>query len=206
MLRNLIDFSLLFYALFNSLGSIPVFVLLLKNFSYKKQQRIILRECIFSLIALLLFVTFGRKILQFLDISLYSFQLIGGVLLFSVALKMMLAQPVQDVQKEARDSSEPIFFPLAFPIITGPAVITATLSYMEEGEYAKNLILAAVIIAWVLSLFTLLCSSLFNRILGPSGLLALERMFSLVLALMSINLILKGLSIAFNIGFYVGSA
>lgn len=206
MLLNLIDFSLLFYALFNSLGSIPVFVLILKNFSYKKQQQIILRECIFSLIALLLFVTFGRKVLQFLDISLYSFQLIGGVLLFFVALKMMLAQPVQDVQKKTRDSSEPIFFPLAFPIITGPAVITATLSYMEEGEYAKNLILAAVIIAWVFSLFTLLCSSLFNRILGSSGLLALERMFSLVLALMSINLILKGLSIAFNIGFYVGSA
>lgn len=138
MLRNLIDFSLLFYALFNSLGSIPVFVLLLKNFSYKKQQRIILRECIFSLIALLLFVTFGRKILQFLDISLYSFQLIGGVLLFSVALKMMLAQPVQDVQKEARDSSEPIFFSFSIPYHYRPCCYHCNTKLHGRGRIRKK--------------------------------------------------------------------
>ncbi|WP_201456255.1 MarC family protein [Chlamydia sp. 17-3921] len=203
MLLTLLNLSLLFYAMFDSPGSIPVFALFLKNYSYKRQQQIILRECLFALISLLLFITFGRKFLQFLDISLYSFQLIGGILLFSVALKMMLATPTsRDVEQSA---SEPIFFPLAFPIITGPAIITALLSYMEEDIYPKNLIFSAVIIAWILSLFTLLCSSFFNRVLGSSGLLALERLFSLVLMLMSVNLILKGLSIAFNLGFYVGN-
>ncbi|EPP30726.1 hypothetical protein CP8484711_1781, partial [Chlamydia psittaci 84-8471/1] len=43
----------------------------------------------------------------------------------------------------------------------------------------------------------------YNRILGSSGLVALERLFSIALLLMSANLMLKGISIAFNIGFYI---
>lgn len=202
---TLLNLSLLFYVLFDSPGSIPVFVSLLKNYSVKKQQRIILRECIFALVTLLLFITFGRKIFHFFNISLYAFQFIGGVLLFSVSLKMMLASPISSDHSisATEDCSEPIFFPLAFPIITGPAVITALLGYMEEQLFPKEIILGAMIIAWVFSVFTLLSSSFFNRILGSAGLVALERLFSITLLLMSVNLILKGLSIAFNIGFYI---
>ncbi|SPN74115.1 hypothetical protein,putative antibiotic transporter,membrane protein, MarC family,MarC family integral membrane protein [Chlamydia serpentis] len=200
---TLINLSLLFYVLFDSPGSIPVFVALLKNFSRKKQQRIILRECLFALCALLLFVTFGRKFFQFLDISLYSFQIIGGFLLFTVSLKMMLA-PMPLKNNDDTLKTEPIFFPLAFPIITGPAIITALLSYIEEAVYSKEVIFTAMIIAWIFSLFTLLSSSFFNRIFGNFGLLALERLFGIALLLMSVNLMLKGISIAFNIGFYIG--
>ncbi|MEF9497401.1 MULTISPECIES: MarC family protein [Chlamydia] len=202
MLLTLINLSLLFYVLFDAPGSVPVFVSLLKHYSAKRQQRIILRECIFALVTLLLFVTFGRKFFQFLDISLYAFQFIGGVLLFSVSLKMMLVPPPIE-SDSSEPQSEPIFFPLAFPVITGPAVITSLLSYMEEDLFSKELILGAMIIAWVLSVFTLLSSSFFNRILGSSGLVALERLFSIALLLMSANLMLKGISIAFNIGFYI---
>ncbi|AAD19147.1 hypothetical protein CpB1048 [Chlamydia pneumoniae TW-183] len=199
----LLNLSLLFYVLFDSPGSIPVFVALLKNFSRKKQQRVILRECLFALGALILFVTFGRSFFQFLDISLYAFQIIGGFLLFTVSIKMMLA-PMPEKAKDDTSKTEPIFFPLAFPVITGPAVITALLSYMEEGIYSREIIFTAMIIAWAFSLFTLLCSSFFDRLFGNFGLLALERLFGIALLLMSVNLMLKGISIAFNIGFYIG--
>ncbi|EPP34754.1 marC integral membrane family protein [Chlamydia ibidis] len=198
---TLINLSLLFYMLFDAPGSIPVFVSLLKRYCRRKQQHIIFRECLLALVTLMLFITFGRKFFHFLDISLYAFQFIGGVLLFSVSLQMMLSSP--SVDDSADDDSEPIFFPLAFPIITGPAVITSLLSYMEEGLYPKEMILGALVIAWACSLFTLLSSSFFNRILGTAGLLALERLFGIVLLLMSANLMLKGISVAFNIGFYV---
>ncbi|SGA33998.1 multiple antibiotic resistance protein [Chlamydia abortus] len=114
---------------------------------------------------------------------------------------MLVPPPVESDSSEPQ--SEPIFFPLAFPVITGPAVITSLLSYMEEALLSKEIIFSAMIIAWVLSVFTLLSSSFFNHILGSSGLVALERLFSIALLLMSANLMLKGISIAFNIGFYI---
>ncbi|EPP38027.1 marC integral membrane family protein [Chlamydia avium] len=158
------------------------------------------------MVTLLLFITFGRKIFHFFNISLYAFQFIGGVLLFSVSLKMALAPPIiptDQTTSETEDTSEPVFFPLAFPVTTGPAVITSLLGYMEEHLFPKEIILGAVFISWALSVFTLLSSSFVNRVLGSSGLVALERLFSITLLLMSVNLILKGISIAFNIGFYI---
>lgn len=195
-----INLSILFYVLFNAPGSIPVFVALLKTYSSKKRQNIILRESILALITLILFSTFGNQLFCFLDISLYSFQLIGGILLMSVALGMMLAPPI--VKERVDDDSEPIFYPLAFPVITGPAVITSVLGCFIEGNYPKDVILIAIFIAWFASLLTLFSSSWFDYFLGPQGLLALERLFGIALLLMSTNLILKGLSMAFSIGYY----
>ncbi len=80
MLHSLFRLTLLFYALFNSLGSLPVFVALLKKFSFRKQQRIILRECIFALLTLILFITFGQGFFRLLEISLPAFQLTGDPL------------------------------------------------------------------------------------------------------------------------------
>lgn len=203
-MSTLFSLSLLFYLLFDAPGSIPVFVSLLKDYSPGKQQRIILRESIFALVTLILFITFGRKIFHFLGVSLYAFQLIGGVLLLSVSLKMMFVSPFPETQEKLpKDHSEPIFFPLAFPIITGPAVITSLLTYMEEGVFTKEIILISVVIAWACSVLTLMSSSVFNRILGRAGLFALEKLFSIALLLMAVNLMLKSMSIAFNIGFYV---
>ncbi|ADH18584.1 MarC family protein [Chlamydia trachomatis] len=202
MLHSLFRLTLLFYALFNALGSLPVFIALLKNFSFKKQQHIILRESIFALLLLLLFVTFGRGFFRLLGIILPAFQFTGSLLLGSIAIDMMKALPPQTETLE-RDKDEPIFFPLAFPVITGPAMITSTLGHMEEGIFPKEIVLGAIVLAWLFSLITLLLSSSINRLFGQMGLLALERLFGISLALMAGNLMLKALSTAFNIGYYV---
>ncbi|MCI5642241.1 MAG: MarC family protein [Chlamydia suis] len=200
MLHSLFRLTLLFYTLFNALGSLPIFIALLKKFSFRKQQRIILRESIFALILLFVFITFGRGFFRLLEITLPAFQLTGGLLLGVLAINMMQALPSQT---EALDKEEPVFFPLAFPVITGPAMITSTLGHMEEGIFPKEIVLGAILLAWLFSLITLLFSSSLNRLFGQMGLLALERLFSVSLALMAINLTLKAISIAFNIGYYV---
>ncbi|MBQ8498500.1 MarC family protein [Chlamydia sp.] len=202
MLHSLFRLTLLFYALFNSLGSLPVFVALLKKFSFRKQQRIILRESIYALLLLFLFITFGRSFFRLLGITLPAFQLTGGLLLGAIAIDMMKALPPH-TEALKQNKEEPVFFPLAFPIITGPAMITSTLGHMEEGIFSKEVVLGAILLAWLFSLITLLLSSPINRLFGQMGLLALERLFSISLALMSVNLILKAFSTAFNIGYYV---
>ncbi|AAF39112.1 hypothetical protein C6H88_01260 [Chlamydia muridarum str. Nigg] len=202
MLHSLFRLTLLFYALFNSLGSLPVFVALLKKFSFRKQQRIILRECIFALLTLILFITFGQGFFRLLEVSLPAFQLTGGILLGSLAINMMKALPSQEETFDQYED-EPIFYPLAFPVITGPATITSTLGHMEEGIFPKELVLGAIMLAWAFSLITLFFSSSINRLFGQMGLLALERLFGISLALMAGNLMLKAISTAFNIGYYV---
>ncbi len=198
MFLSVFHLSLLFYMLFNAPGSIPVFVTLLKHHSPKKQNVIILRESVLALIFLLVFILCGTGLFRFLNISLYAFQFIGGILLCNVSLEMMTALPTTQEQKTL--ASDPVFYPLAFPVITGPAVITSLLSCIAEKAFPKEVIFLSIFVAWFFSTLTLLCSSLCNRLLKTSGLLALERLFSLSLLFMSVNLILKSISTAFSIG------
>lgn len=188
--------------LFDSFGSFPIFITLLKDFPILKQQKIILRECVLALITLFIFITCGRSFFHFLNIPTYAFQLLGGIMLLSVAFNMLCSAPKAAVNT-VRQADEPFFFPLAFPVITGPAVITTILSFLEEGLYSRIILLDAIIIAWFLSTLVLVFSSFLNKCIGYYGLIALERVFSVALLLMSGNLILKGISIAFNLGFYI---
>ena len=69
---------------------------------------------------------------------------------------------------------------------------------MSDKVYEKSIVLLAILISWFFSLLTLLCASLFNKILGKYGLIALERIFSLFLLLISGNLMIKGFIAAFS--------
>ncbi|MEG0037297.1 MAG: MarC family protein [Victivallaceae bacterium] len=201
-MKVLLNLSLLFYVLFNALGSIPAFVTLLKNFSLKRQSEIIIREMIFALLAILVFIIIGEQFFDLFNIKFYGFQLGGGLLLFLVALKMVFVSPLStELSEKTKTSSnkEPIFFPLAFPIITGPAVLTNLLVYMQSGAHPKFIILTAILIAWMGSLFTLLLSGPIYKAMGKNGLYALERIFGLLLLLMGGNLIIKGFFSAFNL-------
>lgn len=205
MISTIFNLSLAFYMVFSAPGSIPVFMSSLKHFSKQRQRQLIIRECVLALVTLILFVFFSGKIFQFLGIAPYAFPAIGGVLLFIVSFRMFTA-PLMMQTEESHVKSEPLFFPLAFPIITGPAVITTTLVYLENVHFSAQAVWIGVFIAWFLSMLTLLSSSFFNRILGPSGLFALERIFSIIILLISVDLVLKGISIAFNIGYYATMA
>lgn len=190
--------------LFDALGSFPVFVTLLKDFSPERRRKIIIRECLFALATLVVFITFGRKIFHLFNVSLYSFQVVGGSMLFILGLEMAFSPIKQHTESTTHNSNQdPVFFPLAFPVLTGPAVISATLSCVEEKIYSIELIFCAICLAWAASLAIFLYSTVFNRIMGSNGLIALERLFGVILLVIAGNLVLKGLSIAFNIGFYV---
>ncbi len=196
-MHNLIHLSILFYVLFNSPGSLPAFITLLKDFKPKEQRLIIVREMVLALIVSFIFIFNGLAFFKLFDISLHSFKIGGGLMLFLISLKMCLAEP-ENATHQVSKTKEPVFFPLAFPIITGPAVLTNLLVFMSDKVYEKSIVLLAILISWFFSLLTLLCASLFNKILGKYGLIALERIFSLFLLLISGNLMIKGFIAAFS--------
>lgn len=197
-MHKLIHLSILFYVLFNSPGSLPAFITLLKDFKPKEQCFIIIREMVLALIVSFVFIFNGLEFFKLFDISLHSFKIGGGLMLFLIAFKMCLAEPTDAEKQLSSKTREPVFFPLAFPIITGPAVLTNLLVFMSDKSYEKTVVLLAIFISWTFSLLTLLCAGLFNKFLGRFGLIALERIFALFLLLISGNLMIKGLIVAFS--------
>jgi multiple antibiotic resistance protein len=184
------SFSTIAFALFfvlNATGQIPVFLALLARFSHKKQLKIIVREMVIALAILLLFTFFGDWILERLGISRPIIAVAGGVLLFIISLTMIFPKP----QSTEQLTVEPMVIPLAIPLITGPGAITTVMTYAQTTGEPSTVALAAIC-AWVPSLIILLMGSYIKRLLGEVGMIAVERIGGMLIALIGANMIVSG--------------
>ncbi len=182
-----IAFSL--FLLMDSIGNIPLFLVLLKNVEAKRQRKIIVRELFIALFVIILFVFLGENLLNFLQISDSAVEIAGGVILFLICLKMIFP-PDEDVISPPH-KEEPFVVPLAIPLVAGPAVLAAVIIHSKQSGYLK--IFGAILIAWLASLAILFCSSYLNRVLGWRGLAAMERLMGLILILISVQMLLSGI-------------
>lgn len=182
-----ISIALSLFFVINVLGNIPLFVGLLSKYSPSRQRMILMREFIFALIILLLFNFFGAKIFHMLGISQAILGMAGGILLLLIAIQMIF--PHHD--KEKNPSHEPMLVPLATPIIAGPGSITAVMlfsSRMGDPLKMSMIIVGTMIVSGIIGLL----ASVFKYALGEKGLLAIERLGGMIIALISIQMFATG--------------
>ncbi len=193
-LKTLTHMIFLFWIVMDSLGTLPIFVSLLKQFEPAKQRKIIIREMSIALLIMVIFLFFGRGFLEFLRISHSSLEISGGVIIFLLAVKMIFAKP--DVENKGRPPKDPLIVPLAVPLIAGPGIL-ATITLYAGVTQNNLLVLTAVIVAWGFSLPLLLFSPFLTRVFGANGIVATERLFGYILVLISAQMVCSGFHSAF---------
>lgn len=184
-------FSLSFtlFLLMDSLGNVPLFMAILKNFNAKKQRKIIIRELVIALLIIVVFGVIGDLLLSFLNVKQYTILIAGGIILFLIALKMIFPQADAPVEKS---DSEPFIVPLAMPLVAGPAVLAAVMLYSKQES--SFVTISSIIIAWIFTTAILVASSQLQKILGQRGLTALERLMGLILTLLAVQMFLQGIA------------
>jgi multiple antibiotic resistance protein len=193
-MQNLISLSLALFILMDPIGNIPLFSVLLKGFSPKRQRRIILRELLIALGVILLFVFFGDFIFDLLQVKEDAVLIAGATILFLISLKMIF--PPEKTGKEPL-AKEPFIVPLAIPLVAGPAVLTSVMLYARQNP--NSLVITAICIAWIASAILLLGSSFLKHWIGEKGLLVGERLMGLLLTILAVQMFLKGLRYFLNI-------
>ena len=108
------------------LGNIPIFLALLKNFDFKKQQRIMIRESLIAFIALMLFFFCGRFIMDSLNLTTTALSIAGAIVLFLISLRMIFPEANRHAASES-GSEEPFIVPLAIPLIAGPSAMAVVM-------------------------------------------------------------------------------
>jgi multiple antibiotic resistance protein len=184
-----IAFSL--FVLMDSIGNIPLYVSFLKGLDPKRQRLVIFRELFIALFIIILFNFVGDGLMKFLEVKQDTIQIAGGIILFLICLKMIFPPP-HDPNENLPHDSEPFIVPLAVPLIAGPAVLAAVIIYSKQES--SLVMVGAIMIAWVCSLFILLGASFLKQVLGWKGIIALERLMGLILILISVQMFLSGLS------------
>ena len=183
----------------------PMFLALTPGMTPAQRRRIAWRSVLIAALLLLVFASFGEAVLGFIGISMPAFRVAGGVLLFLTALDMLFDRRTKRRESTAADSDDdhddPSVFPLAIPLIAGPGSIASVILLTGERPGAQGLItvLGITFVVLIIMGLTMQVSGHLERALGKVGINVITRLLGMLLAALSVQFVLDGLS-AFGFG------
>jgi len=184
-----------------------VFVALTINSSANHKKKILKKGIIIASLILFFFALSGSTVLNILGISLPAFRIAGGILLLLLSIDMVLATPTSAIRSETPEEREEALskddisvFPLAIPLLSGPAAITMVILFMKQAE---GDIIYQIIVLLCLSANMLICWIILNfatkisKFLGKTGINVLNRIFGIMLTALACQFFIDGISEVF---------
>jgi multiple antibiotic resistance protein len=135
------------------------------------------------------FLFLGQTIFSALGITVHDFQIAGGLILFIIAARDLVQSAAEEPAKLADDFG---VVPLGMPLIAGPASITTLILLAQTLGWLVTLI--ALVVNLVLVVLAFAYSEWLGRKISPTGLRAISKIISLLLAAIAVNMIRHGLA------------
>jgi multiple antibiotic resistance protein len=180
------------FFVFTPFFGLTMFLSMTEGFDNARRRRLALS--VSAAVAVFCFVLFfaGRQIFSLFGITLDSFRIGAGVLLFLSGIGLVHSNDGKDPMASGGDIA---VVPMAMPIIVGPAT-TGTLLVMG----AELTDLASKAIGCLALLFAVICigsvmmaGSVIQRWLGGRGIAILSKLTGLVLAALAAQMIMTGI-------------
>ena len=143
---------------------------------------------------LMFFLVAGQLLIDALGISLVSFQIAGGMVLFLFALTMIFgaskpAEEAGEARAGGREAS-PAVFPLAVPSLASPGAMLAIVLLTDNTGFSvgQQALTAALMLAVIAIAFLLmLASGPILKVIRVSGAEVISRVMGLVLAAVAVD-------------------
>jgi multiple antibiotic resistance protein len=190
------EFLSVFVALFlimDPFGNIPVFLAVLEKVPPERRKKVLVRELLFALTAVLVCILAGRQIVSLMGLRPEAISIAGGIILFLIAVRMIYPFKIFETKDDA--DGEPLLVPLAVPLIAGPSLLAVLLLFSSSESPDFPTLGLAALLAWFLTSLILFFSTWLLRLLGKNGLTAIERLMGMILVAISIQLFLDGISL-----------
>lgn len=183
------------------LSLIPLFAILTADLNSKKTLMLSFLVFIITSFVLTFFSIFGNKFLLFMGVSIYSFQIIGGIFLLFISYEMVFEKRVtrkKNAAKKILDINEIkniAVFPVSIPLVAGPSAITLSVLISKNFNYSTldfyQKIFPLIIILFLTSLI-ILFSNYILRLLNQTFIIILQKIFGLILGALSVEFITVG--------------
>ena len=184
----IVTFIPIFLAI-DAIGTVPLYLGLTEGLTRKQRRRTLNESIVVASVLAVLFIVLGRVILTGLGITIDDFRIAGGILLFIISVYLILPGKSRGVFGDTRSQDIGVF-PLATPIITGPAVIVT--SMMLFDNFGRIATLTALMANMALTWAILHYSGLLTRLLGRSGMKAFSKISYIFLAAIAIMITREG--------------
>lgn len=194
--HSFISAFILLLLVLDPLGSLPVFIPLMRQVAPQRRRRVAVREVLIAFSVLFAFMFFGDVFLRVMRLSERSLEVAGGVILLMVAIRMIFSH--EGGVYGTPEGKEPFIFPLAVPLLAGPSAMATVLLLASRQPDKLMSWVGALCGAMVVSGAVLLLCESIRKLLGESVVSALEKLMGLVLTAIAVEMILAGLKQYFS--------
>ncbi len=183
-------------------GCAPIFAGLTTGASAAARRAMALRAVAVASGILLVFALFGQALLHGLGISLASFRIAGGVMLFLIALEMVFERRTQKREDRAAQTDPQVddvsIFPMAMPMIAGPGSIASVMLLMARYPdlTSRAVVMAALATNLALLIVSLLAAGAIMRVLGAKIEAVITRLLGVLLAALAVQFVMDGLEVS----------
>jgi len=173
------------------IGTLPLYLAVTRNLSHAGRRRAAFRATFIAFGILAAFLYLGQYLLEAMRISLISFQISGGIVLFLFALTMIFAKE-SATSAEAEKDHDVAVFPLAMPSIATPGALLAVVVLTDNNSHSllsQTLTCGVMLMVLIANLLLMLLGNHVVRWLGRSGLSVISRVMGMILSAVAVEMV-----------------
>jgi multiple antibiotic resistance protein len=210
-IQDLLTSTIALFVVMDPIGVIPLYVSLTRNMSNHERKIVSSNAVITTGILLLVFAIAGTTILSIFGVTISSFMIAGGILLFIVAIELLtrgewtfgnprtitnIGTKSPNKANNLNPNTESAFggesgvVPLAFPLLAGPGAITSVMISYQSNSLLISILSIAIVIG--LTFLILRIAESINRLLGQRGSMIVTRVFAVIVAAIAVQYIIQG--------------
>jgi multiple antibiotic resistance protein len=192
------------FALLNPFYTVPVFLSLTADHSHAGRRRTAAVAAMTVLCALLVAALVGDQVLDLFGIHVAALQIAGGLIVLTLAFGILKGEAEEErdakeaLEEEAKTAAADksiAVYPLAIPLLAGPAVFVTTVVFSSQVDVIGDMFgLASAIVA--ISLVTWIGMALATpmaRLLNKTAINIGTRILGILLAAIAVEMILAGI-------------
>jgi multiple antibiotic resistance protein len=190
-----------FLALFpivNPFGGIPLFFSLTSDFTPQERKQTALKTGFYVVAILVVFMLFGRFVLNFFGISLPVLKIAGGLIVANTAWGMVTgtSRMTHEENSEAFTKEDISLTPMAMPMLSGPGSIGVVMGLAAHADSMLaylGMVLGILVLGLTVCLFLCLGGPFVKR-LGPGAIGAISRIFGFLILAIAVQLVWDGVA------------
>ncbi len=190
ILTQTLSVFIILLAILDPFMAAPPFLAMTRKMK-EKERSAILKEGILIAGGIMLVTLFlGMKLLELFGISIESFQIAGGILMFLLGTQIVLGQEIIK-EKNEKDKKTTVALLLGTPLLAGPASITTMILISQTNGLIPSLI--GLILALILTYIIMFVGNRIVKSIGTNTLEIMSRFMGLLLAAFGIEFIKRGI-------------
>ena len=178
-------------AIMNPISTAAIFLSLTGGEKPENNKKIASKVAKLGFVILGFFALTGTLLFQVFSIEMYAFQIAGGILLVTIALKML--SPSDGFS--ANGKGDISIIPLTFPLTAGPGTITTTILVFSQATniFETVFVFLAIGVGVILSYLVMVYGYKLFNLLGKTGIQVATSLMAVIVLAIAIQFIISGI-------------